>query len=697
MNSFPRLQASLKNAAPALSLVTTLGVAAGIYFGDGQRGAIVGFAQSIPEAIAPIEAARILSIGVAVGEEVRAGQVLATLDTAGLDTEIALAYAEKARIEAEVHAELAVLQQRLDIDLEALERELSRQREEQLRANAEVAALDTEIARIRRLVEDKQAILSDLSQLDVRHATVFAYAEEKPRTVGMLNKHISAAAQRRQVAREQSSAIATKLEADLLVAQRKIERLEQRRSTYVLRATHAGRVAALDKQPGEIAAAGDPIVHVVTARARVVACVPERMALGVREGDTAQLWVRGQRSEPLQGKTIALGPLVTELPARCWLMPKLPAWGREITIALDAPIEVVPGQAFNITLSPVQSAPPSPPTVAPSAAPRSSAVPRPTPVSSQPRLMTVPPALVQRSRFEPSGILTRASESRYLIVSDDTGPADDGGKPWIFAMSGAGVVDADPIPLNGVAKINDLEAMTLGDGGEIYLLSSQSYNKKGHRKPPRTALLRVKPDGKAFRVDGEVHLAEMLDADPARAAALGLPNGTRALNIEGMAFWKGSLYLGLKAPLDLQGDAMIWRITSPSALFDAQASATTPSAPNGTAAASRLGSAGFSLWGHARVDVEVAEHPTPGGISDLLFLPDGTLVITSTPSTAAGEGGALWRVDRPQPGTLSPRLVQRFPGLKPEGVAPSLSPGKLMVVFDAGSATPSFQEISWGP
>jgi hypothetical protein len=158
-----------------------------------------------------------------------------------------------------------------------------------------------------------------------------------------------------------------------------------------------------------------------------------------------------------------------------------------------------------------------------------------------------------------------------------------------------------------------------------------------------------------------------------------------------MAFHQGALYLGLKAPLDAQGEAMIWRVATPAALFASTIDA-------GPLARAPLAAAGFSLWAHARVDVEVEGRPTPGGISELLFLADGTLVLTSTPSTAEGAGGALWRVDRPAGGALSPRLVRRFPGRKPEGIAPSLAPGKLMIVFDNGAAgQPEYLDLAWSP
>jgi multidrug resistance efflux pump len=680
MKTFYRVRSALQDAGPVLSLVATLGAASWLYVSiGGQHGRVVGFAQAIPETVAPIELARVLAVNVSVGDEVVAGQVIATLDTSVIDAEIRVAEAQQTRLEADLRAEMATLEQRLDVDLETLQRQLALQREQQLQVNAEAKALDGEMSRVKQLVENRQAVLGDLTKLDLQQATVTALAIEKPRTVGLLATHIKAAEQRRQEMTGQTSATAAKLDAEVRLARQSTELLEQRRSGYVLRATHAGRVASIDKQPGEVAAAGESVVHLVSARERVVACVPERAALGLREGDPAHLWIHGHSGDPLPGKTVALGPLVAELPARCWVTPKLPMWGREVTLTLDHPVAVIPGQAFDITFDPSSAS-------TPTATPGLAAPPTTPAASGAPVLMTVPAALSQRSRFEPSGLLTRVGESRYLIVSDDTGRDGDEGTPWLFAMSATGVVEPLPVPVSGVAELNDIEGITAGDAGEIYLLSSQSYSKKGKRKASRTALLRLHPEGRGFRVDGEVHLAEMLDAAPARAASLGLPEGTRALDIEGLAFRQGALYLGLKAPLDPQGNAMIWRVGAPAALFSAD-----------RASPKRLDDAAFALWGRARVDVEVAGQTTPGGISDLLFLADGSLALTSTPSTAEGAGGALWRVDHPEGGALSPRLLQRFPGLKPEGIAPSLSPGKLMVVFDTGSAAPLFQELPWGP
>ncbi|WP_437971651.1 HlyD family efflux transporter periplasmic adaptor subunit [Sorangium sp. So ce260] len=721
-----RLRGALQDAAPWLCLVATLGVTSYLHFGGDERGPIVGFEQPVLQALAPTEIARVASIHVGLNDEVAPGQVVAMLDTSTIDAEIAVAQAEAAQLEAEARAEQALLAQELDMTVEELQRELAQQREEHRQVSAEAKVLGDEVSRVKQLVEDRLAVLDDLSKLNVQQAAAAALAEEKPRTLGLLARQIQVAEQRRQEARRQPPEAAAKLQADLLVARRNVELLEQRRASYALRATHGGRVAGIDKQVGDVAAPGEPVVRVVSSRGAVVACVPERFALGLAEGDAVRLWVRGQRGEPLPGKIAALGPLVAELPIRCWTSPRQPMWGREVSIALDYPMNVLAGQAFDVVFRPglaAQAAAPSPPAAAPSppaaapsppaaapsppaAAPSPPAAAPSPPAAARALAMQVPPALAQRSRFEPSGLLARPGEGRYLIVSDDTGHdgKEDEGAPWLFTMSATGAVDPEPAVVEGIDELVDVEGIAAGDAGEIYLLSSQSYNKKGRRKPGRTALLRVRRDGASLRVDGEIHLAEMLDASAERAAALGLPRGTRELDVEGLAFHQGALYLGLKAPLDAQGKAMIWRIASPGALFpEGRPSGlrTGKRAGKGKGAEppvdpKRLDHAGVSLWARARVDVDLAGRATPGGISDLLFLPDGSLAIASTPSTADGDAGALFRVDSPQPGDLAPRLVQRFPGLKPEGIAPSLSAGKLMIVFDAGANVPSFQELSWG-
>lgn len=128
---------------------------------------------------------------------------------------------------------------------------------------------------------------------------------------------------------------------------------------------------------------------------------------------------------------------------------------------------------------------------------------------------------------------------------------------------------------------------------------------------------------------------------------------------------------------------MIWKVADPGALFSDK----------------NLEKAGLSLWGKVRLEAEVDGKTVPGGISELLFWPDGSLALTSTASRDEGlsESGRLWHVASPHGGILEARPIRLFPGRKPEGLSQSADPGKMLIVFDEGERTPSLVEVVWPP
>jgi hypothetical protein len=70
-------------------------------------------------------------------------------------------------------------------------------------------------------------------------------------------------------------------------------------------------------------------------------------------------------------------------------------------------------------------------------------------------------------------------------------------------------------------------------------------------------------------------------------------------------------------------------------------------------------------------------------------------------ATASGirprrQSGSLWHVGKPGAGgELLARRVRTFAGRKPEGLAISPRPGRLVVAFDADGATPDWLELPW--
>ncbi|AGP37993.1 HlyD family secretion protein [Sorangium cellulosum] len=356
-----RIRSALSSATPALTMLGTLGLAAWLSRSSSPSDGILAFAQADTEMVATVEVGRVASIEVDVGDVVAPGQVIVALDSGAIDAELAVARAEEARLRAMIPAEHARIDQELEAGVEELKLELAREVEEQRRARAEGEVLASEISRVKQLIEDKQASHDALGSLDVQRAGVEAIATEKPRTIQLLRAQVAAAEERRKKLLQQAGPETAKIEADLAVTRREIEQLEAQRVQHTLRAAHGGRVSAVRKRPGDVAVAGDPIVEISSAPGRVIACVPERAALHVEAGDVATIWARGQDGAPLTGRAVTVGPVVGQLPLRCWTDLNVPVWGREVTIALDHPVELLAGQAFDVAFTRGAAPPPAPP------------------------------------------------------------------------------------------------------------------------------------------------------------------------------------------------------------------------------------------------------------------------------------------------------------------------------------------------
>jgi len=432
-------------------------------------------------------------------------------------------------------------------------------------------------------------------------------------------------------------------------------------------------------------------------------------------GSTAELRRVGFLAKAFSGEVEGLAPEIEEVPPRARVTPTVPAWGRRLVIASnpanipDRPL--LPGEALRIRFRDHGSAtlaarrpgdaapapaPASPPRPAPASEPSPSAVASPAdpatppPVAAgskaapttaapgaAPAAIVVPPSLAAGvATLEPSGIAWSARLDRYLIVSDDTGPADDHHRPWLLAMSRDGAFDEAPVPLTGLDALNDAEAIAAGPDDTFFIATSHSPNKRGHTGGARRMLLSARLDGRALRVTGRVDLTTARDeAGRGLLEIAGLPPAGR-LDIEGIASVKGgALLIGLKSPLTAAGSAVILRLASAAETLQRGA------IPAGAV-------------------TKVAEVPLDGGaggarrgISDLMALPDGSLIVlANAPKQLPSDGGgaAFW-IAPGDPGP--PRQLRRFEGLRPEGVTLSPDGGSLVVVFDTHDKSPLWARL----
>ena len=284
----------------------------------------------------------------------------------------------------------------------------------------------------------------------------------------------------------------------------------------------------------------------------------------------------------------------------------------------------------------------------------------------------VPREISERTGVEFSGAAWSATLSRYILVSDDIN--DEGAKhtPFLFALTEAGQLDSAPIKIEGINELNDPESITPGPDGTLFVCTSHSLNKKGHLPESRRRLLQIAlgADRRA-QVIGQVDLsvARTQDGKPAWAE-------TGPLDIEGIAFREGALYIGLKSPLSGDGGASIMRLS------DVLSVVKSGVVPKGA----------LTLWSRARFCVPHEGKSVCEGIADLAFLPDGSLLVAgNAPKGMPSDGGgSLWKLDAVNG---APKLLKRFPGLKPEGIALAPDHTSAIVVFDTDGRQPLW--IRW--
>jgi hypothetical protein len=297
----------------------------------------------------------------------------------------------------------------------------------------------------------------------------------------------------------------------------------------------------------------------------------------------------------------------------------------------------------------------------------------------EPRIITVPPELgAATSNPELSGVVWSPAFRRYLLVSDDSGLRDQGTnhEPILLAMGPDGALDKTLIPIRGVKKINDPESICAGPDGTLFVVTSHSPNREGRTSAPRRQLLQLKPDKGAVRVLASLDLTN-IKGNGSLLALVGLPDDGR-LDIEAVTFHDDALFIGFKSPLTNQAQAVVARISKPLAALRA----------------GRLEAKAVERFLALPLCVDEKGQRICQGVSDMTFLPDGSLVLTANAPKGGPKdhGGALWHVPKPVD-KATPVMLRRFPGLKPEGVTLAANGRALVVVFDTDTTIPKWLEL----
>lgn len=176
--------------------------------------------------------------------------------------------------------------------------------------------------------------------------------------------------------------------------------------------------------------------------------------------------------------------------------------------------------------------------------------------------------------FEPSSAIYLADENKYLIAVDDTTKNDD---PWLFFMNEKGEIEPEPVEIEGVEKITDMESISQDEDGFVYVMSSQGLNKSGKNKTERNLFVKARWDSSHVLASLETvelrpFLIEALLSSQDPILKKMRSKYEALLDIEAHFILNGELFVGLKEPQFEKSKAVILNLGSVKNAFAGQIS-----------------------------------------------------------------------------------------------------------------------------
>lgn len=308
-------------------------------------GAITGYGEERVHHVGSLQGGRLVSVAVALGQQVQAGDVIATLDSRALEM-------ERARLQAALERARTQLRAEQDLQSSALQRgqlQAVRAHAAEERSRAELRELDQQVRRMEGLASDHLIRADQLEEARRRQRTVAADLMARPTGTA---RELELMGLRPRTQDDQSERLEQRLapyRAAVQVEEAALHVVENSLAELTLRAPVSGTVGAILQQPGDVLAASAPVAAIITMRpGHIVAFVPERQLRALAVGSPVRLHRIGSWAGALRGHVTELAPMVEEVPPRGWPSPSLPVWARRVVIKLDEPGQLLPGEVFRV-------------------------------------------------------------------------------------------------------------------------------------------------------------------------------------------------------------------------------------------------------------------------------------------------------------------------------------------------------------
>jgi HlyD family secretion protein len=298
----------------------------------------VGYA--LAQDVSSLEAARILEVAVQLHDHVESGALVARLDTEPLVRERDVVAADLLAAQAQLQNEAALDARRFAEGSEQARLEQARLRVALQEDRALEDGYGARLVQLKSLVDQGAGSTWEVQDLERDLKVVSERVVEEANALAIATA-AAEGAETRNADRPGSN------EWELVASERRLQQLESRIGQLDLSTRITGQVVAVYRGPGDVVAAGEPVVRVVPESAiEALAYLPPSTIRRIQPGAIARV-VR-PTGEVVKASVRSVGASPEQLPAQLWQNSTAPEWG--VPVLMDLEGAVAPGEPLKVRL-----------------------------------------------------------------------------------------------------------------------------------------------------------------------------------------------------------------------------------------------------------------------------------------------------------------------------------------------------------
>jgi multidrug resistance efflux pump len=366
-----------QHALPVLVWLGALACVAVMFRHRAQRFEVLGVAQGQVRQVAATCTGRLRNVPVQLFQEVKAGDVVAVIDTIldneHLEAELAATSDRFTAEAANLETDRFAAYRRFCVDVEnarlgVLELKAAIETD---RIMLEDLKLNAKIFTAQSISDYNDAAYYERQRKGVEYNALAKKIEDNQHLLAQAEDDLLEAQRRRDEFTErqlQHPSLDTALEVTrraIEVQEREIDRLLARREPLVLTAPIDGVVSQILRRPvrrtgegvvrqmirraGEAVLDGEPILT-ISAREpdEILAYASREQSSRVRIGMEVEVIKETEPARIARSEVMYLGPIMEVMPQRLWIVPNVPGWGRPMLIKIPAGLKLLPGEVVGI-------------------------------------------------------------------------------------------------------------------------------------------------------------------------------------------------------------------------------------------------------------------------------------------------------------------------------------------------------------